>query len=173
MWSWPVLAAGWIRRRAHYSRSVAPRPPLSALLGAVQGEFTREFEQRLAAAGYPDLSLPLGSNVLRFIGSEGVRLGTLAEQARVSKQAISQQVAYLAERGYVVIEPDPADHRAKRVRLDARGVEAKRVFRDLYASVERSWGRRYGTGRLHQLRALLEEVAAACDTERGGRPGRC
>jgi DNA-binding MarR family transcriptional regulator len=152
---------------------VAPRPPLSALLGAVQGEFTREFEQRLAAAGYPDLSLPLGTNVLRFIGSEGVRLGALAEQARVSKQAISQQVAYLAERGYVIIEPDPTDHRAKRVRLVERGAGAQQVFRTLFAAVERSWGRRYGAEQVHQLRALLEEVAAACVLERDGRSGHC
>jgi DNA-binding MarR family transcriptional regulator len=152
---------------------VAPRPPLSALLGAVQGEFAREFEQRLAAAGYPDLSLPLGSNVLRFVGAEGVRLGALAEQAGVSKQAISQQVAHLAARGYVVIEPDPDDHRAKRVRLLARGAEAQRVYRDLFAAVERSWARRYGTERVRQLRALLEEVAAACVVERGGPRRRC
>ncbi len=46
-----------------------------------------------------DLSLALGSNVLRFLSFETRPLSELAELARVSKQAISRQVRYLVERG--------------------------------------------------------------------------
>jgi DNA-binding MarR family transcriptional regulator len=144
---------------------------LSALLGAVHNEFTRDFERRLAAAGFPDLSLALGANFMRFLGPEGIRLGELAGRAGVSKQAISQQAAYLADRGYVVIEPDPADHRAKRVRPLARGIEAQRVSRTLFATVERAWVRRFGADQVRRLRALLEEMAPAC-AEDGGMSSR-
>jgi DNA-binding MarR family transcriptional regulator len=128
----------------------------------VQQQFTRDFEQRLADAGFPDLSLAIGSNVMRHIDADGIRLGELAERAGVSKQAISQQIAYLAGRGYVSIGPDPHDSRAKRVRLLARGIEAQQVSKALFVSVERSWARRYGADAVRDLRRCLELMATLC-----------
>src|SRR5260370_16777862 len=77
--------------------------------------YTVEFEHALAEAGHPDLSLALGTNIVRFLDGEGRRLGSIAELAGVSKQAISQQVAYLKAKGYVVLSPDPHATPAKLV----------------------------------------------------------
>lgn len=118
-----------------------------------------EFERRLAAAGFPDLSFALGNNVLRSLNTErGVRLGSLVESSGVTKQAISQQVAYLQERGYVVVEPDPTDSRAKLVWLTEKGRRSQEVARPEFGTVERAWRRRYGREAIDQLRATLEEI---------------
>jgi DNA-binding MarR family transcriptional regulator len=133
--------------------------PLSSLLGRVQAAFAAEFDERLAGVGMGDLSLSLGSNVLRHLEEDrGVRLGVLAEMAGVTKQAISQQVTDLERRGYVVVEPDPADHRAKSVRLTDKGRESQRVGRPLFGKLEKDWQQRYGTDDVRELRRILEAI---------------
>lgn len=138
--------------------------PLSALLAQALSAFTIEFEQAVAAAGFPDLSLALGSNVLRFLNEEdGMRSGTIASLAGVSKQAVSQQVVYLEQRGYVTITPDPGDSRAKLVRLTKQGRRSQEVCRPLLGAVEQRWRRRYGRDEIHGLRTALESVVAQLD----------
>jgi DNA-binding MarR family transcriptional regulator len=139
---------------------MALRLPLQELLARLYRAFTLEFEQGMAAAGHPELSLALGTNVLRFLDGDGTRLGALAELAGVSKQAISQQVAFLEARGYLTITPDPDDSRAKRVGLTKRGWESQEVARPLFATIERRWAQRLGKVELEQLRTSLEIAAA-------------
>ena len=136
--------------------------PLSTLLGRVQSLFTVEFDRRLAGAGFPDLSLALGNNVLRHLSvEEGLRVGALAELAGVTKQAISQQLAYLEHHGYVQLEVDPTDSRAKRARLTSRGGDSQKAARELFADVERDWRRRFGEEQLRTLRSCLEAILLA------------
>lgn len=144
---------------------MAFRLPLSALLSQVLTAFTAEFEQDVASSGYPELSLALGSNVMRFLGEDGLRIGTIAQLAGVSKQAVSQQVAYLERYGYVTVEPDPADQRAKVVHLTERGWGTRDVCSPLFGDIEERWERRYGPDEVRRLRASLEAVAA--QLERG------
>lgn len=120
--------------------------------------YTIEFEVALAEAGHPDLSLALGTNVVRFLNGDGLRVGAIAELAGVSKQAISQQVAYLEAKGYVVLRPDPDDSRAKLVHLTERGRESQAVARPLFRSIERRWAQRLGRHEVQQMRAALETV---------------
>lgn len=140
------------------------RLPLSALLSQVLTAFTAEFEQEVAAAGYPELSLSLGSNVMRFLSEEGLRIGIIAELAGVSKQAISQQVTYLERHGYVAVEPDPDDNRAKVVRLTPLGAETRDVCRPLFGTIEQRWQRRYGVDHVRGLRAGLEALSRQLDS---------
>lgn len=140
------------------------RLPLSTLLGRVQSIYAAEFDRRLAEADMPDMSLSLGSNVMRHLTTGGgVRLGALAESAGVTKQAISQQVAHLESRGYVVVEIDPDDSRAKRVRLTEKGAWSQQVARPLFAELERDWQQRFGGEELRDLRRVLEQILAAFD----------
>lgn len=133
--------------------------PLSTLLGRVQSAFAAEFDERLVDVGMADISLSLGTNVLRHLeGDQGVRLGALAEMAGVTKQAISQQVAHLEARGHVVVEVDPADSRAKSVRLTERGRESQRLGRPLFRELEEDWQRRFGASDVRELRRILEAI---------------
>ncbi|MDN5751164.1 MAG: MarR family winged helix-turn-helix transcriptional regulator [Pseudonocardia sp.] len=150
--------------------------PLSTLLGRVQAIYTAEFDRRLAEAGMADLSLSLGTNVMRHLhGDQGIRLGSLVEMAGVSKQAISQQVAHLQARGYVLVETDPDDGRAKQVRLTDKGARSQQVSRPIFAALEKEWQQRFGATEIRDLRAVLERILAGFDdtdvvprTRRGG-----
>ena len=135
------------------------RFPLSTLLGRVQAIFAAEYDRRLAEAGMPDMSLSLGTNIMRHLTPDaGVRLGELADRAGVTKQAISQQVAHLAARGYVRVAPDPDDSRAKRVTLTDKGRWSQEQARPLFKTVEADWQRRFGRDEIRQLRELLEGI---------------
>lgn len=85
--------------------------------------------------------------------------------AGVSKQAISQQVGHLEKCGYITTEPDPADSRAKIVRLTARGLRSQEVCRPLFGTVERRWRRRYGRDKVFALRDSLEAIVGQIDDE--------
>jgi DNA-binding MarR family transcriptional regulator len=136
------------------------RLPLQELLSQVYRAFADEFHTAMAAAGFDDLTLAQGTNVLRFIGEEGLRVGVIAELAGLSKQAVSQQVAYLEAHGYVSVAPDPADGRGKVVCNTERGWACRAVARPLFAEIERQWRRRLGAEEVKALRRSLEVVAA-------------
>ncbi len=148
------------------------RLPLSALLSQVLTAFTTEFDHDVVAAGYPELSLPLGSNVMRFLSEDGLRIGIIAELAGVSKQAISQQISYLERHGYVAVEPDPGDNRAKVVRLTRLGTETRDVCRPLFATIERRWQRVYGADEVRRLRDALEALTSQLDSHLPHYPPR-
>lgn len=138
--------------------------PLSTLLGRVQAIYAAEYDHRLAEAGMPELSLSLGTNVLRHLdGPTAVRMGSLAEMAGVTKQAISQQVSHLQAQGYVSVEPDPHDLRAKQVRLTDKGAESLAVSRPIFADLEKDWQRRFGRTEVRDLRRSLEQILAKLD----------
>lgn len=148
------------------------RLPLSALLSQTLVAFTREFEQGVAAAGHPELSLALGSNVLRFLDvGEGIRVGELADRAGVTKQAISQQLAYLERHGQIALEVDPDDRRAKLIRLTPLGKATRDVCRPLFGTVEDAWRARHGSDAVDRLRDALEAIVADFDRELPHYPG--
>lgn len=114
----------------------------------------------MASAGFGDITLAHGTNVLRFLDDTGIRIGALAALSGLTKQAVSQQVRYLEAHGYVTVEPDPSDQRSKLVRNSGRGWECRAVARPLFVEIERTWARRLGPGELATLRASLERVAS-------------
>src|SRR5919112_6440625 len=71
------------------------------------------------AAGITDITLAQARIAAR-IGPHGTRVSDLAEQARVTKQSAGFLVDQLETAGYVERVPDPADGRARLVRLTAR-----------------------------------------------------
>ena len=130
--------------------------PLCFLLARAEALFVAEFDARLAAAGYPDLSLAHTANVLRFLRDGELRPAQLVERACVSKQAVSQQVAHLQRSGYVTVSPDQQDSRARLVQLTARGRAAQEAASLLFAEIEADWAERVGRPQLESLRTSLE-----------------
>jgi DNA-binding MarR family transcriptional regulator len=145
------------------------RLPLQELLMRTYRAYTLEFERAMAEAGHPDLSLALGTNVLRFLDHGGLRIGAIAELAGVSKQAISQQVAFLEAKGYVGVTPDSEDSRAKIVTLTERGRESGELARPLFATIERRWAQRFGHAEVQGARAALETLVERLESS--GQPG--
>lgn len=78
----------------------------------------------------------------------------------MTKQTVGEVASDLEGLGYVERVPDPADGRAKIIRLTERGREAQLIGRDLVDGLERDWGERYGEENVTALRQALEVITA-------------
>ncbi len=127
----------------------------------------------LAAHGFPDIR-PAHSAVFRHIRPSGSRVTELAEQARMTKQSMAYLVESLTEGGYVTSESDPADGRARLVRLTAKGRRVWDRLIALSAAGEARLAERIGPQRMAELRARLEDLAAVLDADQatGARSSR-
>jgi DNA-binding MarR family transcriptional regulator len=129
----------------------------------------RAMEKRVldavVAAGYDDITLAQ-ARVFQRIGPDGTRLGELAEQAQVTKQTAGFLVDQLERAGYVERTPDPADARARLVRVAKRGRAAGAVAAAVVAEVEDEWAAHLGARRMTQLREALGMLREITDAYR-------
>jgi DNA-binding MarR family transcriptional regulator len=112
----------------------------------------------VAAAGYDDIG-PAYFNILQAPTPEGMRPTELAARGQMSKQAANKLIRHLERRGYVELEPDPADRRARVVRLTERGRRLIATIRETVEQVEREWAAQLGERRFAELRATLKELS--------------
>lgn len=111
----------------------------------------------LAERGFGDFRTAHGT-IGQHIADRGSRVTELAELAQITKPTVVYLVNDLERLGYVERAPDPADGRAKLVRLTPRGIQAQSVARQIIAQVERDWARAVGRDDFAALRALLERL---------------
>ena len=90
-------------------------------------------------------------------------MSELVETAQLTKQTLTSIVDQLERAGYVRREADPADARARIVRIAPRGQEAIELAAPAVAEVEAEWERRLGKKRTRQLRSLLAELCEITD----------
>lgn len=118
----------------------------------------------LQAAGFTDLRPPY-MIVFQYMLPGGMRLTDLADRAQITKQSLNYLVDYLEERGYVERLPDPADGRARLVRLTARGQALREAAQPIARQIEADWDQLIGVGRIAQLRQTLDDLIHALDLE--------
>ena len=97
---------------------------LARLLLEARRELAHDLDADMAERGYPELRPAHTALFLSIDRRSGSRLVDLAEEARVTKQAMMAIVDDLEWRGYVRRIADPTDTRAKLVRLTTRGRSA-------------------------------------------------
>jgi DNA-binding MarR family transcriptional regulator len=139
-------------------------PPLRAqdlLIGALLRVPAQAIHRRLIRdlnrAGFHELRLPHMA-VLQFPGPDGVRPGTLAERAGISKQAMNQLLRSLEHLGYIVRSDAPIEGRARIIRFTKRGHAAYARIHDILRDIEREWSAELGPKRFSELKALLLRV---------------
>lgn len=137
----------------------ADRRMIGALLRIPREAATRRVLAELAAAGYGDVRAA-HFTVFQHLPPEGMRQTVLAEAALLTKQSIGYLVDDLERGGYVERVPDPADRRAKLVRLTERGRTVERVVREIIGQMEAEWAARMGTEEYAQLSRLLRTLIA-------------
>jgi DNA-binding MarR family transcriptional regulator len=91
------------------------------LLAKASQRFNERLTAQLAANGFPDVRASYGSVLVPLFDGEPMRIGEVAATARLSKQAMTGLVRQCEEAGLVARERDPADGRAHRLSLTARG----------------------------------------------------
>ncbi len=156
--------------------------PLSTLLSqalvAFIVEFDNEFEQRMphrttnhgTTAGARQapwlVSMVMWSNCMQYLGEEGVTVGELQRLARTPSPP-----AGMERWGYIVVQPDPADTRAKPphpawvVRPTIVGRKAQEVWRPLFGIIEQRWRERFGAAEIDRLRESLWSLIQQFDVE--------
>jgi DNA-binding MarR family transcriptional regulator len=96
--------------------------------------------------------------VLQFPGPDGVRPGTLAERAGMSKQAMNQLLRSLEGLGYITRSDAPDEGRARIIRFTKRGRAANAKLHDILRDIEREWSNELGPKVFGQLKELLFRV---------------
>jgi DNA-binding MarR family transcriptional regulator len=127
---------------------------VGALLRVPAQAIHRRIIRELNAAGFDELRLPHIA-VLQFPGPEGVRPGTLAERAGMSKQAMNQLLRSLEGLGYIVRSDVPDEGSARIIRFTKRGRAAFSKVIDILREIEREWSAELGPKRFAQLKELL------------------
>jgi DNA-binding MarR family transcriptional regulator len=139
---------------------------LPGLLAIARDSVEAELFPRLREAGYPELR-PTHACVFGTIGEEGDRLTSLAERAGMTKQAVGEVVSELEQVGYVERVPDPADGRAKIIKLTARGLEVWKLGYAVMDEIRGRWAERYGKERVDEMVDLLMQIV----DDAAGEPG--
>lgn len=135
----------------------APDMLIGALLRVPAQAVHRRIIGELNAAGFTELRVPHMA-VLQFPGPDGVRPGTLAERAGISKQAMNQLLRSLEGYGYVERSDDPSEGRARTVNFTDRGRAAYARIHDILRDIEREWSAELGATDFTRLKALLLRV---------------
>ena len=154
-----VVWAGWFaeaplpRHHPMPSGDESTPAPLSALLSRTLFSFALDFERE------SDLSVAIGSNLLRVLNGTGVPLRDLQRLTGVSREAIEMMLGFLTKHRFLVVEADSAAARVKLVRLTSKGIEAQHAFGLRLSATEKDWQKLFGVGALRRLRSALETLA--------------
>ena len=95
-------------------------PWIGGLLRLAWERVRERIDTGVRAAGYDDLN-PAHLALFRYDGPDGRRPSRIADQMRITKQSLNDLLRHLENTGYVELVPDPADSRARLVRLTPRG----------------------------------------------------
>lgn len=128
--------------------------PTSLLMFIAHRSAEAQIFQAVRDAGFTDFTVAQG-RLAAGIDPDGTRLSVLAERAQVAKQTATALVDHLERSGYVERVPDPADGRARLVRLTRRGQKVIPVARAEEQAVEQQWTEHLGARRMGQLREAL------------------
>lgn len=132
-------------------------PRIGKLLGQAYGKWQSQTYSALAQRGFTDIR-PAHSPVFRFLDSNGSRVVELAEKTGITKQSMAYLVNDLHAAGYVSIDVDPEDRRAKTIKLTPKGMTAANAIAGLSRELESRLADSLGKGDLERLRSLLENT---------------
>jgi MarR family len=156
--------------RTGMSSALRTTPPLTvgSMLRSAWTELIDEVFEELVAAGFADLR-PVHRPILRDLLTSELRPSELAAHLGLSKQAANDLVREFEAKGYITLEPDPDDGRARQA--DRRHRPWLASGRDRASAVGRRWAERVGQERYAVFEAVLREIVAANPTpQRDGSP---
>jgi len=127
------------------------------MLRAAWTELVEEVLEELVAAGYDDLR-PAHRAIMREMLVSNLRPSELAARLGLSKQAANDLVREFEAKGYITLEPDPDDRRAKRIVATERGWQANETAYQASIAIGRRWAERVGEQRYAQFEETLRKI---------------
>jgi DNA-binding MarR family transcriptional regulator len=106
---------------------------LGFLLAKASHHWNQLLAERFGAHGFGEVRPSYGSVLLPLFEEDGLRMGQIAQRARLSKQTMTTMVRLCERDGLVRRDRDPDDARASRIYLSNRG----RAFRPVVGEVLR------------------------------------
>jgi DNA-binding MarR family transcriptional regulator len=138
---------------------VQQRAPNIRNLGHLLAKGSQRWNQRLtegfAQRGCAQVRPSYGSVLLPLWAEDGLRMGTLATRARLSKQTMTTLVRLAERDGLVRRQLDVDDRRATRVWLTPRAIEFAPIAADVVDELQRSVVSALGTRRTRSLEHML------------------
>ncbi len=147
-------------------RTSRPVPPLQigALLRFALHELRSRIYDGVVAAGFDDVRRS-HVTLFRWPGPDGRRPSEVAADAQISKQRVNDLLRELEALGYLRLEPDHVDSRARVIRLSERGRRLHKIALGIHTAIEEEWAKAVGAQRFRQLRRVLADLVA----QLGGR----
>jgi DNA-binding MarR family transcriptional regulator len=151
--------------RTGMSSTTGTIPPLTvgSMLRTAWTELIDEVFDGLAAAGFDDLR-PVHQSMLRDVLVSNLRPSELGARLGLSKQAANDLVREFEAKGYITLEPDPDDGRAKRIVATERGRQANEAAQAISNAVGRRWAELVGDQRYAVFEEVLRVIVAATRT---------
>ena len=132
-------------------------PQVGALLRMAWEALQAEIYVELQAAGFGDLR-EVHRPLLRYPPIDGMRPTDLAAHLKLSKQATNDLLRDLENLGYLRLERDPTDGRARIIRYTERGWHLFRTGSRISHDVGQRWARAIGRQRYDQFHATLRAI---------------
>ena len=145
------------RKSASGDGSSRPGPRIGALLRIAWQGIRERIYEGVRAEGYRDLG-PAHVAIFRHEGLEGERPTGLAARMQITKQSVNDLLRHLEERGYLRLEPDPADGRARLVRLMPSGRKLEATVRAQAREAEVELSHLLGERRLREFKTTLVRI---------------
>ncbi len=142
-----------------------PPVQIGALLRWGLQEIRTRIYTGVVAAGFADLRPP-HVTLFRWPGPEGRRPTEVGADAQISKQRVNDLLRDLESLGYLGLEADPSDNRARIVRLTERGRRLHETAVGIHAEVEREWAARVGKSRYEALCQTLRDLVDPTERRR-------
>lgn len=133
---------------------------LMSLVGGAYRRYINELRAELAAEGFEDLPAG-GARALVILARREHRPSAVADHLKISRQAASQLIDVLVERGYCGRSTDQADRRRLVLVLTDRGREAAGAIRRLALGREQLLEEAMGSEAVAVVRAALGTLAGA------------
>ena len=146
------------------TRDYVADPLIGPLLRVPLQEIRARVHAAVTTAGYDDLG-PAHFNVLQHPTPDGVRPTELAARGQMTKQAANRLIRHLEHRGYLRLEPDPTDQRARIASLTDRGWKLIETIRATVEEIEREWTGQLGPRRFDELRKALKDLGGIGGSE--------
>jgi DNA-binding MarR family transcriptional regulator len=137
----------------------ATKDNLGFLLAKASQRWNELLAEQFATHGFGEVRPSYGSVLLPLFEEDGLRMGEIAQRARLSKQTMTTMVRLCERDGLVRRERDPSDARASRIYLSDRGRAfqpvAGEVLRELDVRVLATLGQRQREALLRALKGVM------------------
>jgi DNA-binding MarR family transcriptional regulator len=143
---------------AHCDVHNASRENVGYLLAKASQRWNELLYERFRREGFKEVRPSYGSIILPLFEEDGLRMGELAERARLSKQTMTTMIRLVERDGLVRRQRDPEDGRAFRVYLTARAHSFRPVAQSVLRELDELLEEQLSQAEVSTLKTSLKEV---------------